>query len=145
MATITYPNKAVAGFGRPDVAPARFIEFEVDFSKVNAVIADDIVIGKVSAGSVILATQTQVLVPGTASATVLPKVSGTSVGTAVAIDAAAGTITSVTTPVGVTASGDILLTVDGADPTSGKFRVVMLVSEMVKSAYPVVVKRDQSA
>ena len=145
MATLTYPNGAVAGLARPDVAAVRFIEFTVDFSKVSAVATDDVVVGLIPKGSVVIAGAATVVTPAAAAATYTLRVGSTAVSAALTGNSAAGTIAAnaVTGAIVTTAEQTVNVLV-GAQPATGKAHFVLVVTEAIKPNMPSLSARDQS-
>lgn len=145
MPTIAYPNKNIgSGLGKDDTT-VRPIEFEVDFSKVTAAAADDVTIGVLPKGTIILAGAAQSLVPGATAATLTLRAGATATTAALSANAAAGTIVAnaLTGAVVLTAEATVNVLVGNAANASGKHRFVLLVSEAVKASYPKVQVRDQ--
>lgn len=145
MATLTYPNGAVNGLARPDVAAVRFIEFTVDFSKVNAVATDDITVGLVPKGSVVLAGAATVVTPAAAAATYTLRVGSTAVSAALTGNSAAGTIAgNALTGAVVTTANQTVNVLVGAQPATGKAHFILVVTEGIKPNVPVLAARDQT-
>lgn len=150
MADITYPNRNTAsGLAKPDVAAVRFVEFEVDFSKITAVGTDNVLLGTIPKGSVVFAGTAQVLTAGGTAATCTLKVGSTSVAAALTCNATAGTVyaNAVTSggPIVTTADAVVQVTIGGTGLTaSGKQRFVLIVSEAVKDTTPKLAVRDQT-
>lgn len=145
MATVTYPGKFTNGLARPDVAAVRYIEFEVDFSKVTAVATDDVVIGTLPKGSVVVAGAAQVLTPSGAAATFTLRVGTTAVSAALTGNGAAYTVAgNALTGALVTAAEQPINVLIGAQPATGKHRFVLVVTEALRDAAPATAARDQT-
>lgn len=145
MGTVAYPGKVTSGLSKPDVAVVRSVEFEVDFSKVTAVAGDDITIGTLPKGAIVLAGAAQVVAAASAAATYTLRVGTTAITSALTGNAAVGTVvgTALAAPLVATADGSVNVLV-GAQPATGKARFTLLVSESIKPYFNTIVQRDQS-
>lgn len=145
MATVAYPGKITSGLARPDVANVRYVEFDVDFSKVTAIAGDDITLGTIPKGAVVLAGAAQVLTPAGAAATYTLRVGATAASAALTGNSAAFTIVgnALTTPLVATADATVNVLV-GAQPATGKARFVLVLTEAVKPEAVTLAARDQS-
>ena len=145
MGTVAYPGKVTSGLSKPDVAVVRSVEFEVDFSKVTAVAGDDITIGTLPKGAIVLAGAAQVVTAAGAAATYTLRVGTTAITSALTGNAAVGTVvgTALAAPLVATADGSVNVLV-GAQPATGKARFTLLVSESIKPYFNTIVQRDQS-
>ncbi len=145
MATVNYTSVGVNRLAKPDVAVARYVEFDVDFSKVTAAAGDDVVLGYVPKGSIVIAGAATVVDQAGAAATYTLRVGTTAVSAALTGNAAVDTIAgnALTGALVVTAEATVNVLV-GAQPASGKAKFVLLVSEAVKPKATALAARDQS-
>lgn len=145
MATVAYPGKVTSGLAKPDVAAVRSVEFEVDFSKVTAVAGDDITIGTIPKGAIVLAGAAQVVTAAGAAATYTLRVGTTAITSALTGNAAVGTVVgnALAGPLVATADGTVNVLV-GAQPATGKARFTLVLTESVKPYFNTIVQRDQS-
>lgn len=146
MATIVYPNRNVGSGLSKDDTTVRPIEFEIDFSKIGtAASGDDITIGTLPKGTLIIAAAAQSQTAGATAATLTLRQGTTAVSAALSSNAAAGTIvgSAVTSPVVVAADTAVNVLVGGAGNGSGKHRFVLTVTEIVKPFVSRVQVRDQ--
>lgn len=146
MATIAYPNRNTgSGLGKDDTT-VRPIEWEVDFSKIaTTATGDDVTLGVLPKGTLIVAAASQSLTPGATAATLTLRQGSTAVGAALSSNAAAGTIvgSAVTSPVVITADAAVNVLVGGTGAGSGKHRFVLTVTEIVKPFVSRIQVRDQ--
>ncbi len=146
MATIAYPNRNTAsGLGKDDTS-VRPIEFEIDFSKIGtANTGDDITIGTLPKGTLIVAAAAQSLTPGATAATLTLRQGTTAIASALSSNAAANTVvgSTVTAPVVLTADATVNVLVGGTGAGSGRHRFVITVTEIVKPFVARIQTRDQ--
>lgn len=146
MATIAYPNRnGSTGLAKDDTS-VRTIEFEVDFTKIGtAASGDDVTIGTLPKGTLVVAAAAQSITPGATAATLTLRQATTAVSAALSSNAAAGTVvgSAVTSPVVVTADATVNVLVGGTGNASGKHRFVLTVTEIVKPFVARIQTRDQ--
>lgn len=149
MADIRYPNFNTAqGLANPDVAKVRFIEFDVDLTKVAYASGDNLVLGTIPRGTIIFAGAVEILVPGASAGTFTLNVGATATSAGVAGNAAARTIAAnaVTAPFITTADTPVQIAAAGVQTgAKGRIRGVLVVTEAVKPNYPQLAARDQTA
>lgn len=146
MATIAYPNRNTGpGLGKDDTT-VRPIEFEIDFSKMGtANSGDDITLGVLPRGTLIVAAAAQSITPGATAATLTLRQGTTAVAAALSSNAAANTVvgSAVTAPVVLTADANVNVLVGGTGAGSGRHRFVITVTEIVKPFVARLQTRDQ--
>ena len=150
MATIQFPRKGSGGLGAAPIAGARVIDVVVDLANdVTVGTTDDLVVADLPAGTVVLAAGIEQIVAGSAGNNLAPRVGATAVGSTLASDAAAGTVTTATAanvPAIVPAAGATLNVLSSSGSrTTGVVRVFAIVLEGTKQPNrPTAVVRDTS-
>ena len=144
MASITYPNRNGASGVSKDDTTVRPIEFDVHFSKVTAASRDDVVLGTLPKGTLVLAGSAQCVTAGGTAATLTLRFGTTAAAAALTANSAAGTtVANALTGASVVTADVPVNVLVGVAGATGKHRFVLTVVEFVKPFIARVQTRDQ--